>query len=186
MNSFERSFMEEIVKIAAEQEAPAENSSKLKNLMKLLAAGGLGYGAYRMYQGHKDNQARQAALMQAMANQSANRKKMLLGGALGAGALGAAHHFGLDASIMEKLKNSAMLEKMKGLFGSKTPSTEVFDQYGGEVSPHEGAQPTGVIESIKSLFGKGSEPKQLLIGPIDKLFPEKENFLPKERFHGIR
>lgn len=111
MDSFERSFIEELEKVAAE-EAPAK-SNNMANLLKVLAAGGLGYAGYKAYKGHQDSKAREAALLQQMAENSARNKRMLVGGALGAGALGAAHHFGLDESIFEKLK---------GLFG-KAPMT---------------------------------------------------------------
>ncbi|NBO53053.1 MAG: hypothetical protein EBU84_00345 [Actinobacteria bacterium] len=96
MNSFNESFVTELTKIA-------QSGSSTSNLAKLLALGGLGYGGYKMYQANQANQAAAAA----QAARSA-RNKRLLGLGLGAGALGAAHHFGLDSSILEKLK---------GLFG---------------------------------------------------------------------
>lgn len=190
MNSFENAFFGEFLKFAEESaQAPAQNnSSKLKNILKVLAAGGLGYGAYKMYQGNQAEKARQMALAAELAAQSSRKKKALIGGALGAVGLGAAHHFGLDEGLIEKIKGSPVLEKVKGLFGGKAPVTgnEVFDQGGGEVSPHEDAQPTGVLEKLKGLFGKGSDPKQMLTGPTDQLFPEKAPYIPKERFLGIR
>jgi hypothetical protein len=114
MDSFNKSFVTELTKIA-------QSGSSTSNLAKLLALGGLGYGGYKMYQANQANKA-QVAEMRALGNlgyqlataaQAARsarnaRNKRLLGLGLGAGALGAAHHFGLDSSI---------LEKVKGLFG---------------------------------------------------------------------
>jgi hypothetical protein len=162
--------MREFVKIAEDQAAPAKGSANMANLLKLLAVGGLGYGGYKMYQGHKDDQARQAALAAAAASQSANRKKMLLGGALGAGALGAAHHFGLGDSIMEKLKGSSILEKIKGLFGggaSKAPlSIHELDPYGIEdYSPHHEPQYTqgSALKVLPKILNEGGYTEK--VGP---------------------
>ena len=99
---------------------------------------------------------------QEAAKAKARRNKMLLGGLLGAGAVGAAHHFGLD---------SALAEKVKALFGNKVTGNEVFDQYGGEISPHE--DEPSAIDSIKKLIGMGPDVKQTPTGPLDQITPKR-------------
>jgi hypothetical protein len=99
MNTFNSSFVTEMTKLA-------QPGSGMSPLAKALALGGAGVGAYGLYKAHAANQAAQQAAAAAAASKS--RMKTLLGlGLLGGGAA-AAHHFGLDAGILEKLK---------GLFG---------------------------------------------------------------------
>lgn len=99
MNTFNSSFVTEMTKLA-------QPGSGMSPLAKALALGGAGVGAYGLYKAHAANQAAQQAAAAAAASKS--RMKTLLGlGVLGSGAA-AAHHFGLDAGI---------LEKVKGLFG---------------------------------------------------------------------
>ena len=102
MNTFNSSFVTEMTKLA-------QPGSGMSPLAKALALGGAGVGAYGLYKAHAANQAAQQAAAAAAASKS--RMKTLLGlGLLGSGAA-AAHHFGLDAGILEKLKG------LKSLFG---------------------------------------------------------------------
>ena len=102
MNTFNSSFVTEMTKLA-------QPGSGMSPLAKALALGGVGAGAYGLYKAHAANQAAQQAAAAAAASKS--RMKTLLGlGLLGSGAA-AAHHFGLDAGILEKLKG------LKSLFG---------------------------------------------------------------------
>jgi hypothetical protein len=114
MNSFNNSFVSEMTKLA-------KSGSGMSSLAKALAVGGAGAGAYGLYKAHAANQAAQAAQAAAAAQQSASsRRRNLLGlgllGLLGGGAA-AAHHSGLDASIMEKIK---------GLFGDKASTKDAL------------------------------------------------------------